>query len=82
MVLHVWGYLDEYEDERDDLLDAVDSVFRSGRLILGESVDRRPPRLHHRQPGPATPPQRQLTSPVWPERSGQVSGDGLRPSAP
>jgi aminotransferase EvaB len=33
-----WNYLREYEVERDDILDAVDTVFRSGRLILGESV--------------------------------------------
>jgi aminotransferase EvaB len=33
-----WSYLSEYEDEREDILDAVDTVFRSGRLILGESV--------------------------------------------
>ncbi|WAL62960.1 DegT/DnrJ/EryC1/StrS family aminotransferase [Amycolatopsis cynarae] len=34
----VWGYLDEYEQERDDILDAVDTVFRSGKLVLGPSV--------------------------------------------
>lgn len=34
----VWGYLREYAAERDDILAAVDHVFRSGRLILGESV--------------------------------------------
>jgi aminotransferase EvaB len=34
----VWNYLSEYENERDDIMDAVDTVFRSGRLILGESV--------------------------------------------
>jgi aminotransferase EvaB len=34
----VWDYLLEYDAERDDILDAVDTVFRSGRLILGESV--------------------------------------------
>ncbi|MBB5958552.1 aminotransferase EvaB [Saccharothrix tamanrassetensis] len=38
MTLHVWGYLPEYEKERDDILDAVDSVFRSGKLVLGPSV--------------------------------------------
>ncbi|MET7395824.1 DegT/DnrJ/EryC1/StrS family aminotransferase [Dactylosporangium sp. NPDC005572] len=38
MTLYVWGYLAEYEQERDDLLDAVDSVFRSGKLVLGPSV--------------------------------------------
>jgi aminotransferase EvaB len=34
----VWDYLPEYEIEREDILDAVDTVFRSGRLVLGESV--------------------------------------------
>lgn len=38
MVLRVWGYLEEYEKERADVLDAVDTVFSSGRLVLGESV--------------------------------------------
>jgi dTDP-3-amino-2,3,6-trideoxy-4-keto-D-glucose/dTDP-3-amino-3,4,6-trideoxy-alpha-D-glucose/dTDP-2,6-dideoxy-D-kanosamine transaminase len=38
MTTFVWNYLSEYEAERDDILDAVDTVFRSGRLILGESV--------------------------------------------
>jgi aminotransferase EvaB len=34
----VWDYLPEYETERDDIIDAVETVFRSGRLILGRSV--------------------------------------------
>lgn len=34
----VWGYLNEYAAERDDILDAVDTVFRSGQLVLGASV--------------------------------------------
>jgi aminotransferase EvaB len=38
MTQYVWGYLPEYEKERDDILDAVDTVFRSGRLVLGPSV--------------------------------------------
>jgi aminotransferase EvaB len=38
MTTLVWNYLHEYESERDDILDAVETVFRSGRLILGESV--------------------------------------------
>ncbi|WP_406632446.1 DegT/DnrJ/EryC1/StrS family aminotransferase [Amycolatopsis sp. WGS_07] len=38
MLQRVWGYLNEYAAERDDLLDAVDTVFRSGQLVLGESV--------------------------------------------
>ncbi|MGP3912324.1 DegT/DnrJ/EryC1/StrS family aminotransferase [Nonomuraea sp. 10N515B] len=40
MTLAVWDYLHEYEAEREDLLDAVDTVFRSGRLVLGQSVSR------------------------------------------
>ncbi|MEW9555582.1 DegT/DnrJ/EryC1/StrS family aminotransferase [Nonomuraea sp. NPDC050783] len=38
MPTRVWDYLPEYETERADILDAVETVFRSGRLILGESV--------------------------------------------
>jgi len=38
MVIRVWEYLEEYEKERDEILAAVDRVFRSGILILGESV--------------------------------------------
>lgn len=38
MTTLVWDYLTEYENERADILDAVDSVFRSGRLVLGQSV--------------------------------------------
>ncbi|MBK1787876.1 DegT/DnrJ/EryC1/StrS family aminotransferase [Prauserella cavernicola] len=38
MSQYVWGYLPEYEQERDDILDAVDSVFRSGKLVMGPSV--------------------------------------------
>lgn len=40
MTQYVWGYLEEYEQERDDILDAVDTVFRSGKLVLGPSGDR------------------------------------------
>jgi dTDP-3-amino-2,3,6-trideoxy-4-keto-D-glucose/dTDP-3-amino-3,4,6-trideoxy-alpha-D-glucose/dTDP-2,6-dideoxy-D-kanosamine transaminase len=40
MTLLVWNYLSEYYGERDDILDAVDTVFRSGRLILGRSVQK------------------------------------------
>jgi aminotransferase EvaB len=39
-LIEVWDYLAEYETERDEILEAVDTVFRSGRLILGESVRR------------------------------------------
>jgi aminotransferase EvaB len=38
VTIQVWDYRAEYEEERDDILAAVDQVLRSGRLILGESV--------------------------------------------
>ncbi|MEW2353457.1 DegT/DnrJ/EryC1/StrS family aminotransferase [Spirillospora sp. NPDC029432] len=38
MTLRVWDYLAEYEKEQADILDAVETVFRSGRLVLGTSV--------------------------------------------
>ena len=38
MTIPVWDYRREYEAERADVLEAVDKVFRSGRLILGDSV--------------------------------------------
>ncbi|GHC96454.1 erythromycin biosynthesis sensory transduction protein EryC1 [Nocardiopsis terrae] len=38
MTIAVWGYTDEYESERSEILQAVDTVFRSGRLVLGEQV--------------------------------------------
>src|SRR3989442_5438745 len=38
MPIQVWDYRCEYELEREDILDATDKVFRSGRLILGNSV--------------------------------------------
>jgi aminotransferase EvaB len=38
MKIKPWEYLAEYEIEREDILAAVDRVFRSGRLVLGESV--------------------------------------------
>lgn len=38
MATLVWDYLLEYESEKHDILDAVETVFRSGRLVLGESV--------------------------------------------
>ncbi|MCO1576058.1 DegT/DnrJ/EryC1/StrS family aminotransferase [Crossiella sp. SN42] len=39
MTTYVWDYLPEYEAERADLLDAVETVFRSGKLVLGPSVE-------------------------------------------
>lgn len=38
MTTRVWAYLDEYRAERDEILAAVDQVFGSGQLVLGESV--------------------------------------------
>ena len=38
MPIQVWDYRPEYEVERTEILAAVDEVFRSGRLILGEQV--------------------------------------------
>ncbi|MDQ2873625.1 MAG: DegT/DnrJ/EryC1/StrS family aminotransferase [Actinomycetota bacterium] len=38
MTTYVWDYRAEYRAERDDILQAVDQVFSSGRLILGDSV--------------------------------------------
>ncbi|WP_256104209.1 DegT/DnrJ/EryC1/StrS family aminotransferase [Streptomyces sp. ODS05-4] len=38
MTTHVWDYLAEYAAEKADILDAVQQVFGSGRLVLGESV--------------------------------------------
>ncbi|KOV71530.1 daunorubicin biosynthesis sensory transduction protein DnrJ [Streptomyces sp. AS58] len=38
MTTLVWSYQDEYAAEREDILDAVDSVFSSGQLVLGPSV--------------------------------------------
>lgn len=39
MTIRVWDYRQEYENERADILDAVESVFNSGWLILGKSVE-------------------------------------------
>jgi aminotransferase EvaB len=38
MTTYVWDYLPEYHSEREDILDAVDKVFSSGTLVLGDSV--------------------------------------------
>ena len=37
--IQVWSYLSEYEELRESILSAVDDVFGSGRLILGEKVE-------------------------------------------
>ncbi|QGV78472.1 DegT/DnrJ/EryC1/StrS family aminotransferase [Streptomyces ficellus] len=38
MTTYVWDYLPEYEKEKADILAAVEKVFSSGRLVLGDSV--------------------------------------------
>ncbi|MFE7133463.1 DegT/DnrJ/EryC1/StrS family aminotransferase [Streptomyces sp. NPDC057638] len=38
MTINVWNYLAEYETEREEILAAVDNVFRSGQLVLGPEV--------------------------------------------
>jgi aminotransferase EvaB len=38
MTTRVWDYLAEYRAERTDVLDAVETVFGSGQLVLGASV--------------------------------------------
>ncbi|MFJ7075927.1 DegT/DnrJ/EryC1/StrS family aminotransferase [Streptomyces sp. NPDC098781] len=38
MTTLVWDYRREYENERADILDAVETVFSSGQLVLGDSV--------------------------------------------
>lgn len=38
MTTRVWDYQAEYAKERDDILDAVETVFNSGQLVLGASV--------------------------------------------
>ncbi|MEN3585891.1 DegT/DnrJ/EryC1/StrS family aminotransferase [Streptomyces sp. ZYX-F-203] len=38
MTTRVWDYLAEYDTERADILDAVETVFSSGRLVLGSGV--------------------------------------------
>ncbi|MFI7121209.1 DegT/DnrJ/EryC1/StrS family aminotransferase [Amycolatopsis sp. NPDC049868] len=39
MPTRVWDYLPEYADERADILDAVETVFGSGQLVFGPSVE-------------------------------------------
>lgn len=36
--IRVWGYLKEFASEKEDIMRAVESVFQSGMLILGENV--------------------------------------------
>ncbi len=37
-MIKVWDYLKEFEKEKEEIYSALDKVFKSGRLILGESV--------------------------------------------
>ena len=37
MPIKVWDYLEEYAAEREEILAAVDRVFKSGVLVLGNS---------------------------------------------
>lgn len=39
MAIRIWDYLAEYDEERSDIIDAVETVFSSGQLILGQSVE-------------------------------------------
>ena len=38
MTIRVWGYLTEYEQEKEEILAAVKNVLESGTLILGDNV--------------------------------------------
>ncbi|HEY9036488.1 MAG TPA: DegT/DnrJ/EryC1/StrS family aminotransferase [Pseudomonadales bacterium] len=38
MKITVWGYLKEYEQEKAEILEAIESVLSSGQLILGDKV--------------------------------------------
>ena len=39
-MINVWGYLEEYEAEKKEIFDAIESVLSSGQLILGPNVER------------------------------------------
>ena len=38
MTIRVWGYLKEYEQEKEEMFAAVKNVLESGTLILGDNV--------------------------------------------
>ncbi|MQA07459.1 MAG: DegT/DnrJ/EryC1/StrS family aminotransferase [Pseudonocardiaceae bacterium] len=40
MTTRVWDYLPEFEKERESILEAVETVFESGQLVLGKSVQK------------------------------------------
>ena len=37
-MVNVWGYLDEYENEKEEIHNAIIEVLESGQLILGPKV--------------------------------------------
>lgn len=37
--INVWGYLDEYAQEKESIMNAISEVMESGRLILGPKVE-------------------------------------------
>jgi aminotransferase EvaB len=37
-MINVWSYLEEYEDEKDEIGEAINEVLSSGKLILGPQV--------------------------------------------
>ena len=38
MAINVWSYLEDYEEEKDEIQEAISQVLSSGRLILGPKV--------------------------------------------
>lgn len=40
MEVKVWGYLKEYAENKEEILKAIEEVFESGQLILGDKVQR------------------------------------------
>ncbi len=38
MKIKVWNYIEEYKELREELLEAIDDVFKGGTLIFGEKV--------------------------------------------
>ena len=39
-MIKVWDYIKEYEILREEILEAVDSVFKSGILVFGPNVEK------------------------------------------
>ena len=40
MTIKVWNYIKEYQDEKDEIITAVETVLNSGTLILGKNVSK------------------------------------------